>query len=210
MKLKTIIMLSLFILMTEYPARAETLNDVIIISPTDTKHTFYRGRQGHFGANRGNGKKHAGVDIITNIAVHDKEKYSVKAVNSGIVAYTRINGSASTDFGYTVVIDHGNGYYTQYSHLATKASAGIVKLKDAVLLPGQIIGYMADLSKDSRSSGNVWSEVVKPYDRIQLHFEVFTAPPGRTSNTTLAELKLTSNRVNPTTVLMKLGYRKIN
>lgn len=81
--------------------------------------------------------------------------------------YARINGTASTGYGYTVVINHANGFYTLYAHLAINVSTGVVVLGQGV---GQadIIGYMADLANGEKSSGYVLAAVVQPYDKIQL------------------------------------------
>ncbi|MFD2871733.1 murein hydrolase activator EnvC family protein [Mucilaginibacter ximonensis] len=165
-----------------------------------------RGGPGAYGAPRGQGKTHSGVDIVANQSSMDKSTYSVYAVNSGTVAYAKMNGTSSTGYGYTIVIDHGDGNYSQYSHLATNASTGLVKLGDKVTA-GQLIGYMADLRKNERSSGNVLAEVVKPYDKIQLHFECILNKTGLRSPTSLAIFHTGGFLTDPTKDLQNLSYK---
>lgn len=181
------------------------VDDYIKVPPTRTNKTLMRGAVGAFGANRGGGNTHAGVDIVANQSSPDKEIYAVFAVENGKVAYARLNGSDETGYGYTVVIDHGNDRYSQYSHLATKASENLVKVGDNIAR-GQKIGYLADLTNNEKSSGNVRSDVVLQYDKIQLHFECFSAPSGRVSNSSLAILKAQSFLINPTQKLVSFGY----
>lgn len=182
-----------------------TIDDVISISPTLTADSALRGGAGVFGASRGPGKTHQGVDIVANQSSNDKSTYQVRAVSAGQIAYAQINGSATTGYGYTVAIDHQNGFYTLYAHLSIAPSQGLVAIGQAVAL-GDIIGYMADLSTGQMSSGNVWSDVVAPFDKIQLHIECFEAPSGRTSTTTLSVLKQDCTIDDPTARLNALGY----
>ena len=180
----------------------------IQVAPTDIRYSLLRGGPGAFGANRGGGKKHAGVDIVANQSNPDKETYLVKAVHAGTVAYARMNGTDETDYGYTVIIDHGTGVYTQYSHLAFITSSGMVKLGD-VVSAGTTIGYMANLSltPPEKSSGNVRADVVRPYDKIQLHFEVFQAEAGRTSTGAIGPIKKEYTLIDPTNAVLSLGYQ---
>jgi murein DD-endopeptidase MepM/ murein hydrolase activator NlpD len=173
-------------------------------APTNTANTLMRGEVGAYNARRG-GKLHSGVDIVANISSNDKEVYAVFAVNNGKVAYAKMNGTDDTDYGFTVVIDHGNNKYSQYSHLAKNASYNIVKVGDDVTI-GQRIGYLADLSTGEKSSGNVRQDVVKQYDKIQLHFECFDAQSTRSSTTTLSILKKNSTLIDPTAKLNSFGY----
>ena len=178
----------------------------IQVAPTDIRYSLLRGGPGAFGASRGGNKKHAGMDIVANQSNPNKETYVVKAVHAGTVAYARMNGSDETDYGYTVIIDHGDGVYTQYSHLAYVTSSGLVKVGDAVSA-GATIGYMADLNLPEKSSGNVRADVVKPYDKIQLHFEVFRAKAGRTSSGAISPIKMEYNLIDPTNDLMAFNYK---
>jgi len=181
-----------------------TISDAIGISPTMTTTSLLRGGPGAFGAPRGSGT-HQGVDIVANQSSPDKSIYQVRSTAAGVVAYAQINGSATTGYGYTVVVDHQIGFYTLYAHLAINASAGLAVLGQPVS-QGDIIGYLADLANGEKSSGNVLAEVVAPYDKIQLHIECFEAPTGRSSTTTLGVIKDGSTLDDPTTQLKALGY----
>jgi murein DD-endopeptidase MepM/ murein hydrolase activator NlpD len=96
-----------------------TINDAIKVSPTLLDSSLLRGHEGAFGAPRGVGKTHQGVDIVANKSSEDKSIYQVRATSAGRVAYARLNGSDGSGYGHTVVIDHQNGFYTLYAHLAT-------------------------------------------------------------------------------------------
>jgi hypothetical protein len=175
------------------------------ISPTLIPHTVMRGGPGAFASSRGNAL-HKGVDIVAVESSTDKSIYVVRAVAGGLVAYAQFNGEAAeSGYGYTVVIDHGDGLYTLYAHMATLASGGLVSVNQEVE-SGQVIGYMADLANGEKSSGNVLANVVAPYDKIQLHFEEFTAAVGRRSSTSIAVLKEGGELKDPTADLKNLGY----
>ncbi|UGY02529.1 murein hydrolase activator EnvC family protein [Bradyrhizobium quebecense] len=182
------------------------IDDVIAITPTLKTSTLLRAGPGSFGASRGAGHSHQGVDIVANQSAADKSVYQVRATSDGTVAYCQINGSASTGYGYTVVVDHQNGFYTLYAHLAINASRGLVTLGQAVA-QGDIIGYLADLANGEKSSGNVLADVVAPYDKIQLHIECFEAPQGRSSTGTLKDIKDGCTLDDPTLRLQALGYQ---
>jgi hypothetical protein len=183
-----------------------TVDDAIAITPTLTSTTLLRGGPGAFGAPRGDGATHQGVDVVANQSSNDKSIYQVRATATGQVAYAQINGSATSGYGYTVVIDHQNGFYTLYAHLAINASAGLAAVGQAVS-QGDIIAYLADLANGEKSSGNVLASVVAQYDKIQLHIECFEAPQGRSSTGTLAVIKQGSTLDDPTTRLTVLGYQ---
>ena len=182
-----------------------TIQDIFKTPPTLTTASLLRGGPGAFGAPRGAGKTHQGVDIVSNQSSMDKSVYQVLATADGLVAYAMINGTATTGYGYTLVVDHQNGFYTLYAHLAINASWGIVTLGQAVS-QGDIIGYLADLANGEKSSGNVLANVVAPYDKIQLHIECFEAPAGRSSTGALSDIKGGSTLDDPTASLMSLGY----
>jgi murein DD-endopeptidase MepM/ murein hydrolase activator NlpD len=166
-----------------------------------------RGNAGAFNAPRPEGKHHTGVDVVARISSTDKATYRVVTVAKGKVAYAGFNGEVRTGYGYTVIVDHGNGIYTLYGHLATLASSNLVKLGQDVSV-GQTIGYMADLAHGEKSSGNVLAEVVGKYDKIQLHFEEFLAPSGRRSQGSINDdiKKLDFQLVDPTEQLRSWGY----
>lgn len=174
-------------------------------APTSLKAVVLRGGQGAYGANRGS-KRHAGVDLVAIRADTDKEVFAVMATGTGTVAYAQMNGTETTGYGFTVVIDHQNGVYTQYSHLATSLSQGLVKVGDTVFT-GKVIGYMGDPAKGVVSSGNIHSDVVAKHHKIQLHFEVFRAPTGALSAGLIKDLKRTTDPVDPTARLKVFGYK---
>jgi murein DD-endopeptidase MepM/ murein hydrolase activator NlpD len=179
----------------------------IRVAPTSTTTTLMRGGAGAYMFNRGGGKLHTGVDVVANQSSNDREIYRVMAVSHGVIAYSRLNGGDETGYGYTIVVDHGDGYYTQYSHLATISTSAIQgNKKGDQVSSGQTIGYLADLNLPERSSGNVLLRVVAPYDKIQLHFELFAAPSGRSSSGGLASIKKDYQLMDPTTDLKSLGY----
>jgi murein DD-endopeptidase MepM/ murein hydrolase activator NlpD len=181
-------------------------NGIIISTPTSTSKTLLRGHEGVFGAPRGGGKTHSGVDIVANQSSMDKNDYRVSAVADGTVAYAMTNGEGPGEgYGYTVIIDHQNGTYSLYAHLATIASSGLVKVGDSVT-KGAVIGFMADLANNEISSGNVLAKSVPAYDKIQLHFEEFKAPAGRTSTAAIATIKQGGTILDPTLDLTTHGY----
>ena len=90
----------------------------------------------------GHGRNHKGVDLAANRGV------AIFAAASGSVTYAGYDG----DYGYSVVIDHGNGMKTRYAH----ASYLCVK-KGQVVSQGDMI---AAVGSTGYSTGN------------HLHFEV--------------------------------------
>jgi murein DD-endopeptidase MepM/ murein hydrolase activator NlpD len=183
-----------------------TIDDAIQTTPTKLMSTLMRGGPGAFGAPRDAGAKHQGVDLVANQNSMDKSTYEVYATASGKVAYARLNGTDETGYGYTVILDHQNDFYTQYSHLAVAPSQGLVAVGDEVNA-GQVIGYLADLTVGEMSSGNVRADVVQPYDKIQLHFECFEEPTGRRSEAGIAPIKANYTLDDPTSRLTDLGYQ---
>jgi murein DD-endopeptidase MepM/ murein hydrolase activator NlpD len=196
---------SAFILLVSLPPTSAR-GSVVQIAPTSVADSVLRGGAGKFGAPRPGGKKHAGVDIVSRQTATDKARYKVLAVSEGAVAYAGYNGDVTKGYGYTVIVDHGNDVYTLYGHLATLASANLVKVGESVKR-GQILGYMADLANGEKSSGNVLAEVVGKYDKIQLHFEEFMAPSGRSSKGLISDIKkLDFKLIDPTGDLLSFGY----
>lgn len=181
-----------------------SIEDVIKFPPTPLASSLLRGHEGAFSAPRAGGKTHQGVDIVAIVSSANKDTYKVCATSAGQIAYARINGSESAGYGYTVVIDHQNGFYTLYAHLAVNVSSGIVSVGQAVW-DGEVIGYLADLANGEQSSGN--ARAVAPYDKIQLHFECFEADPGLSSTTRLGTIKDGCTIDNPTAQLLALGYK---
>jgi murein DD-endopeptidase MepM/ murein hydrolase activator NlpD len=178
--------------------------DAIATAPTDVSCSLLRGAEGAFGAPRTGGKTHQGVDLVANQSSADRNIYRVMATGNGVVAYARNNGKNPTDgYGYTVVIDHRNGFYTLYAHLAPNASAGIVSVGQSVAA-GDVIGYLADLNNNEMSSGN--ARQIAPYLRIQLHFECFETPAGASSTDGLGPIKSGATLDDPTAAILAFGY----
>jgi murein DD-endopeptidase MepM/ murein hydrolase activator NlpD len=183
-----------------------TIDDVIIVTPTPLGSSLLRSAaEGAFGAPRSNNKTHQGIDIVANQSNADKTIYQVMATGPGVIAYAMINGSANSGYGYTVVIDHQNGFYTLYAHLATNASSGLVAVGQNVNA-GDVLGYLADPANGELSSGN--ARAVTPFDKIQLHFECFEADSGRSSSGQLAPIKVNCTIDDPTNKLISLGYQQ--
>jgi hypothetical protein len=66
---------------------------------------------------------------------------------------------------------------------------------------------MADPANNEMSSGNVLGPSVKKWDKIQLHFEEFKAPSGRTSTTDISQkIKGGATILDPTSDLTQNGY----
>jgi hypothetical protein len=184
-----------------------------IIAPTDLHTTFIRTGVGEFGAPRSNGASHAGVDLVVNADYAEDAAYAVYAVAAGTVAYAQMNGSEDSGYGNLVVIDHGDGCYTMYAHLASKPFTPVrpggnleVKVGDAVHA-GQRLGYFVSVTFDIDSTGN--ARKVEWPARRQTHFECIVAPSGRRGPGSLAQtiLRPPAFRTDPTNFLKGLGYR---
>lgn len=180
-------------------------NTLVLHAPTNNSTTLLRGDSGIYGSPRGADKKHAGVDIVANQSSADRSTYSVFAIHDGKIAYAQINGAENKGYGYTVVVDHGDGNYSLYAHLSFKPSEKLVKLGGKVKA-GQLIGYLADLAAGDRSTGNVDSDEVKEWDKIQLHLECFNNKSGISSTAGLAVFHKDGFLLDPTTELKTFGY----
>lgn len=101
-----------------------------------------------FGTRGSQNKMHRGLDF------NKRPAGNVVAAAQGKIAY---NGSRPQDFGNVVYIDHGNGLYTGYAHLASIASG--VNVGDRVRA-GELLGKMGTTGAASRA--------------IHLHFEART------------------------------------
>lgn len=205
-------------------------------APTNVTSTIFRPGAGTFRSGRPNGL-HTGVDIMlrdyAKTCLFDTskkriEELEVYAVADGVVAYSRLNTEAhcpegrltcdlfTTGLGHTVIIDHKNGIYSLYAHMAQirdpiiclpkqiidSGGASKVKLGDKVSA-GQVIGYMglvgSGVSRYEMPSGN--AAVVE--ERVQLHFEFFSSPVGRSSKAGILDIVPKSRRgeLNPTPFL---------
>lgn len=179
-------------------------------SPTNLSKTFIRKGFGEFDAPRKGGEStHKGVDITRSTSDRDPAATAVFSVASGKVAYARVNGSETDGYGNVVVVDHLNGCYSMYAHLANKpftpAKPGAnleVKVGDEVS-NGALIGYFVDIKSDTTSTGNAVQ--TDPLAREQVHFQLIEAPPGRGGS--IGKIIGSDGRViDPTPLLLGLGY----
>lgn len=116
--------------------------------------------EGEFGAMRRSGiSYHKGVDFIAPL------RTPVKAAASGFICYNRMNGGPDWGYGYTVMIDHANNFYTLYAHLEAESPLPV----GAWVQAGERIAGVG-------RSGNAM-RVPKEY-QYQLHFEIIHAPSG--------------------------------
>jgi murein DD-endopeptidase MepM/ murein hydrolase activator NlpD len=65
-----------------------------------------------FGAARGSGRYHSGIDVSTDTGT------PVQAAGAGEVIHAGFGYQGSLAWGRTVVIDHGRGWLTLYAHLS--------------------------------------------------------------------------------------------
>ncbi|MDP8246865.1 MAG: M23 family metallopeptidase [Candidatus Tritonobacter lacicola] len=114
--------------------------------------------EGEFGApRRGGEKKHQGIDLLA------RRGTPVRAVSPGIVVYNEMNGTLTEGYGFTLIIDHLNDYYTLYAHLDAKPPLRVGEYVKACDVIGRI-GH----------TGN--AEGLPTGIRDMLHFEVIHAP----------------------------------
>ena len=189
-----------------------------VFAPTDNTKTVIRKGFGEYGAPRQTGSKHSGVDLVALASYPSPGAYAVVAVSAGTVAYARFNGAGpNKGYGNVVVIDHGNGCYSLYGHLASDPFSApstplgpgghlLVSVGDRVSA-GQLIGYFVNVEADIASSGNAM--VTSRVARHQLHFELIEAPSGRTSGESLNDsiLRSDGHRIDPTPLLQRLGFK---
>jgi murein DD-endopeptidase MepM/ murein hydrolase activator NlpD len=109
---------------------------------------------GHYDTKRGKSGRHGGIDLVGKLGDPIFAASGGKVVN--------IQPNPSTTYGYQIVIDHGNGVYTQYAHLQKGSLA--VKPGDTVTA-GQTIAGMG-------RTGNT-----PPNGDTHLHFEVRLSSP---------------------------------
>jgi len=179
-------------------------------APTDIQLSKLRGGQGVYNAPRGGGRKHTGVDIVSFVSSIDENDYRVMAVKGGKVAYNRINGGTEEGYGYTVVIDHGDGSYSLYAHLAETATTRLGLNVGDNVTQGQTIGFLSNLTEGDFSTGNVRSSDVPRLDKIQVHFETFLADQGRSSTGAISTIKQGCVYLDPTSDLVDIGYKSFD
>jgi murein DD-endopeptidase MepM/ murein hydrolase activator NlpD len=185
-------------------------------APTNIQNTFIRKGAGEYGVPRSSGGKHQGVDLVVNADYKDDKPYAVYAIDGGVVAYSQINGSEDTGYGNVVVVDHGNGCYSLYGHLANKPFSTVspggnldVHVGDSIRA-GQRLGYFVSVTADIDSTGN--ARKTYPLARFQTHFELIEAEAGRKGPGRLIDtiLKAPVARADPTGFLSGLGYKYYN
>jgi murein DD-endopeptidase MepM/ murein hydrolase activator NlpD len=119
-----------------------------------------RRSEGEFGALRKRGiSYHKGVDFIAAPGT------PVRAASSGFVCYNSMNGGPDRGYGYTVIIDHANNFYTLYAHLKGESRRDV----------GEWVGAGEQIGRVGRS-GNA-RQLPKEF-QYQLHFEIIHAPSG--------------------------------
>lgn len=101
---------------------------------------------GDFGARRGNGRSHSGIDILAAVGT------PVYASKSGLAFCGRI----PTGYGKYVMIHHPDGYQTMYGHLSEWAINPVKKVRR-----GELIGFVG-------KTGNAANRRIEPH----LHFEI--------------------------------------
>ena len=127
-------------------------------------------------------QQHTGVDLV----VHDLrrqrlEDVDVRAIESGVVVYSRYNGTSARDgLGETVIIEHDDDCYSLYAHLALRG----VKTGDR-LEAGAVIGKLYSRGGPAGlivPTGN--ANFHEGYDRrYQLHFALFQSDAPRNQGT---------------------------
>jgi murein DD-endopeptidase MepM/ murein hydrolase activator NlpD len=152
---------------------------------------------------------HGGVDLLPTGSTEGLQP--VFAFADGTVEYEFFNGTPNQPgYGNTIVINHGNGCYTLYAHLA----GNHVSLGDQVS-KGDEIGYLAHLAIGRQSTGNA-ENTGAPVSRKQLHFELFTAPALTPSKTKPSPVLATMypgwklRRLDPKPFLDALGYKTVD
>jgi murein DD-endopeptidase MepM/ murein hydrolase activator NlpD len=197
-----------------FPASGLACEPGILKFPiTDIGKTFIRKGNGEWGAPRPGDKPHGGVDIVVNASYPDNAPYAVFPIASGVVAYSRLNGTETTGYGNTVVVDHENNCYSLYAHLASspftpiKPGGNLLRKLGEPVQALDPIGYFVDIKADVDSTGNARSTA--PEARHQVHFELIDAPSGRKGSGRLLDVifKNDGMRIDPTPVLRGLGYQ---
>lgn len=176
------------------------------VAPTATAMFRLREASGEYLAGRAKGA-HAGVDLVATKLSADKSLFRIMASGGGVIAFAR--NSDPRGYGYTIIIDHQNGEYSLYAHLAEQSSKSCVKVGDPVQA-GQVIGFVYDPATGEMSSGNAAAKTgVRPWEHIQVHVELIKAPEkGRSSTTTSAPIKTDATIEDPTPRLQAVGYSK--
>ena len=214
--MKTVLYFGLLACALHHPGALADCGSLISIqgtAPTVLANTHIRKGPGEYGSDRswsGGGNKHTGVDIVMNQSSSDPVSYEIRAIAPGTIAYAKDNGA----YGNVVIIDHNNGCYSLYAHLANQpftpnkpGGDAFVKLGQQVS-GGQKVGYMLNIVGDTDPSGNA-AKVGDPTARIQTHFSLFTAPAGKKSTGQIIGpiLATKDDYVDPTALLKRLNFK---
>ncbi|MCX6353607.1 MAG: M23 family metallopeptidase [Candidatus Aureabacteria bacterium] len=152
------------------PAEAERDVKGFRIEVLPVPEAAIRRPEGEFGAERRSGiSYHKGIDFI------EPADTPVCAIADGFICYNELNGGLDSGYGYTVLIDHGNNFYTLYAHLK----------KESHLPIGTWIKAGQRIARVGRSGNAI--RVPKEF-QYQLHFEIIHAPSGLVN---LGGLKIT-------------------
>jgi murein DD-endopeptidase MepM/ murein hydrolase activator NlpD len=182
-----------------------------VAAVTDIARSSIRQGAGQYNAPRNTGGTHTGADIRVRQSFPQREAYDVRAASAGVVAYAQNNGLPGKGYGNVIVLDHGNGCYSLYAHLASDPftpftpGGNLLKAVGDQVQAGDRIGFFVNIEADVDSSGNAIDHPVAPH---QLHFALFAAPSGRTSKGKLSDLMVSSNSfLDPEPFLLSLGYK---
>lgn len=137
---------------------ATTRSDILTNWPVDNPRLNHANRPGEgdgaYGTHRTRGS-HGGIDLV---GVTGQPVYA-----AGAGKVVNIQPNPSTTFGYQIVIDHGNGVFTQYAHL----QKGSLRVEPGdTVIAGQTIAGMG-------RSGNTPTQ-----GDTHLHFEVRLGSPA--------------------------------
>lgn len=164
--------------------------------------------------------QHYGLDLVSqgyklnNIIAHS-DGVVVKARNNCNATY-KTNAEAikvwGDGFGNYVMIDHQNGFFTQYEHLAYGTVK--VKLGDKVK-KGQVIGYMGNTGHSNGghlhwqvNKSQQWNNVVDPTPYLDSDFVTMPQPVKRNEEVNQLQVLVEQLRVRtePNTNAQVLGF----
>jgi len=178
---------------------------------------------------------------------YSADNLAVRAIAPGTVAYSRLNVGlcpkncqpdknpetdecprecppnrdplSTTGLGLTIILDHGNGLYSLYAHLAQDRQT-IQCLPDNAIVDGKtmpyqmgnavkkgdIIGYIGKLGPEHEKWDKPTGNATQTNDPAQVHFEIFITAPGKNSKGAIKDIIDPSRRgiLDPTDFLKKV------
>lgn len=207
---------------------------------TAPEYTVLRGGAGLFHAPRVSGTLHQGVDVVLRLEKSGQclpttndfsgQDLSVRAIADGTIAYSRLNAGvcpdsrpdcdplATTGLGLTVIVDHGNGLYSLYAHLAQDRNQvqcfpdSVVLLGDTMpyqvgeqVEQGDIVGYLGQLGPNVDKYDSPTGNATATAEPAQVHFEIFQTAPGKRSIGAISDIVTPSARglLDPTVFLRR-------